>query len=193
MRRFVVIGRTASASPGFLLHDLPGTSGRLDLLVRCVRAALLVSHGIRRDTQVYLILLGGPDAPRTIRIDGAIAEYLRPDERSLAGRLQKALLAPRGTERFTELTGGLAIADGGLDVVLGELGEGAHYVLDERGADVRSLRLALDCVIFVGDHLGFDEATRARLTGTAISVGPVSVHADDAIAIVNNELDRQSR
>ena len=32
MRRFVVIGRTASASPDFSLVDLAGTSGRLDVL-----------------------------------------------------------------------------------------------------------------------------------------------------------------
>ena len=46
----------------------------------------------------------------------------------------------------------------------------------------------------MGDHLGFDEATRARLAGlgaAAVGVGPVSVHADDAIVIVSNELDRR--
>ena len=41
-RRFVVIGQQASASPDFSLLDLPGTSGRLDVLLRCLRAALLV-------------------------------------------------------------------------------------------------------------------------------------------------------
>ena len=82
MRRFVVIGQTATASGDFSLEDLPSTSGRLDVLLRCVRAALLVSHGLRRDTVVYLVLLGGPLAPRTVRVDGAIATYVRPDERS---------------------------------------------------------------------------------------------------------------
>ena len=67
----MVIGTRATASPDFLLIDLPGTSGRLDVLLRCVRAALLVSHGLRRDTVVYLVLLGGPAAPRSLRIDGA--------------------------------------------------------------------------------------------------------------------------
>src|SRR3954470_1143092 len=98
MRRFVVIGQRATASPNFSLLDLPSTSGRLDVLLRCLRAALLVSHGVRRDTVVYLVLLGGPGAPRTLRVDGATAKFLRPDERSLAVLAQKALAAPLAGE-----------------------------------------------------------------------------------------------
>src|SRR5260370_35313604 len=90
-RRFVVVGRRAIASADFSLVDLPGTSGRLDVLLRCVRAALLVSHGLRRDTVVYLVLLGGPRAPRTLPIDASAAKYLRPDQRSLATLAKKAL------------------------------------------------------------------------------------------------------
>src|SRR5262245_53019243 len=56
-RRFVIIGQKAIASDAFLLDDLPGTSGRLDILVRCLRPALLSSHGLRRDVVVYLVLL----------------------------------------------------------------------------------------------------------------------------------------
>jgi tRNA pseudouridine-54 N-methylase len=44
----------------------------------------------------------------------------------------------------------------------------------------------------VGDHLGFNDATLEALRdATVIGVGPVSVHADDAIVIVANELDRR--
>lgn len=94
MRRFVIIGQRASASPDFSLNNLPASSGRLDVLLRCLRAALLVSHGLRRDTIVYLVLLGGPSAPRTLRIDSADVRFLRPDERSLAVLVQKALAEP---------------------------------------------------------------------------------------------------
>src|SRR3954468_10373902 len=91
MRRFVVIGQKAIASPDFSLTDLPGTSGRLDVLLRCLRAALLVSHGLRRDTIVYLVLLGGEGAPRVLRVDGSAIRFVRPDERALALLVQKAL------------------------------------------------------------------------------------------------------
>lgn len=226
MRRFVVIGQRATASAGFSLTDIPGTSGRLDVLIRCVRAALLVSHGLRRDTAVYLVLLGGPEAPRSLRIDGAAARYLRPDERSLAVTLQKALAeaskarlaaqlsreglllgetieetaaraawaAARGS--FVAIRPGIAVAEGGLAAVLADLGpEVAAHVLEEGAPDLRESALeGENPVFFLGDHLGFDEASRgllAQLGALAVGVGPVSLQADDVIAIVANELDRR--
>jgi tRNA (pseudouridine54-N1)-methyltransferase len=205
MRRFVVLGRTATAGADFSLDDLPGSSGRLDVLLRCVRAALLLSHGLRRDTAIYLVLQGGPLAPRTIRIDGRTAEYLRPDERSLAGAVRNLLGRDHSALRglaFGESTRGVAIALGGLDAVLADLAEGAGtaftpYMLDEGpGArDVREAPIDLEHpVFFVGDHLGFDDDARARLEALGaqrLSLGPVSVHADDAIVLLANELDRR--
>lgn len=196
MRRFIVLGQRATASPDFSLINLPASSGRLDVLLRCLRAALLYSHGLRRDTVVYLVLLGGPAAPRTLRVEGATARFLRPDERSLAVLAQKVLAAPPAQEPgFVAVRPGIAVAAGGLDVVLADLGAAALYVLEEGAADIREQPLgAPDSAFFLGDHLGFDEVTRARLAAlgaTPIGVGPVSVHADDAVALVLNELDRR--
>ena len=188
MRRFVLIGQTATASPDFSLDDVPGTSGRLDVLLRGMGAALLVSHGMRRDTCVYLVCGGG--GPRTIRINGRTASYVRPDERPMAGRIRAMLATAAVGDAFDAERQGMAVADGGLDVVLTDLGAGALYVLDETGHDIRDEALDFRSpVFFVGDHLGFDDAVRARLHAMGarpLRVGPVSVHADDAITIVQN-------
>lgn len=192
----MVIGTRATASPDFLLIDLPGTSGRLDVLLRCVRAAFLVSHGLRRDTVVYLVLLGGPAAPRSLRIDGATVRFLRPDERSLAVLAQKALAAPCEGGGFVTVKPGVAVAAGGLEVVLADVGLGASYVLDEAGADLRDTPLDLrEPVFFIGDHIGFGEEDRRLIDArpaVALSVGPMSVHADDVVTLVSNELDRRT-
>jgi tRNA (pseudouridine54-N1)-methyltransferase len=196
MRRFVVIGRTATASPDFLLRDLPGTSGRLDVLLRCVRAALLVSHGIRKDTLVYLVLLGGASAPRSLRIDGAATRYVRPDEYSLATTVKKALSVPIESSGFVFARTGIWVARGGLEVVLADLPPLASYVLDIAGSDIRSAPLdAGENVFFLGDHLGLDPETRRQIDAFGaqpIGLGPVGVHADDAITLVGNELDRRT-
>jgi tRNA (pseudouridine54-N1)-methyltransferase len=196
VRRFVVIGQRALASPEFSLDDLPGSSGRLDVLLRCVRAALLVSHGVRRDAVIYLVLGGGPRAPRTVKIDGASAEYLRPDERSLAGALRSMLGWAEEQTSFANAKRGMSIARGGLDVVLADAGSCTPYVLDPVGEDVRGASLDLDRgLFFLGDDLGFDDATLARIASlgaTRLSVGPMSLHADDAVAILSNELDRRA-
>lgn len=193
MRRFVIVGRRAKSTPDFSLLDLPGTSGRLDVIVRCVRAALLCSHTIRTDTTIYLVLLGGE--PRTVRIEGALAQFIRPDERNLAVLFQKALARASPSREFVEMRQGIAVASGGLDVVLTDVAGARPYVLDEGGADVRDAPIDLDeAVFFVGDHLGLDDAARATiaaLSPAALSIGPVSVHAEDALAIVINELDRR--
>jgi tRNA (pseudouridine54-N1)-methyltransferase len=196
--RFVVIGQKADASGEFLPDDLPGTSGRLDVLLRCVRAALLWSHGIREDVTVYLVLCGGPRAPRALRIDGATARFIRPDERSLATLARKTLAsrADEAADGFVEVRAGIAIARQGLESVLSELGAAPGFVLEEGAPDLRDSPEAMvgEAVFFLGDHLGFDQHTRARLASSGarpLGVGPRSLHAEDVVAVVLNELDRR--
>jgi tRNA (pseudouridine54-N1)-methyltransferase len=196
VRRFVVIGQRAFVGEAFSLANLPASSGRLDVLLRCVRAALLFSHGVRRDTIVYLVLLGAPGAPQALRIEGAAVKFLRPDERSVAVLVQKAFATPRAGSGFVTVRPGVAVAEGGLDVVLADVGDAAPYVLEEGAADLREAALDdADAVFFVGDDVGFDEATRGRLAALGarpVAVGPVSLHADDVVAVVVNELDRRT-
>lgn len=192
-----MIGRNASASGEYAIEDLPGSSGRTDVLLRCIRAALLCSHGIRRDVRVYLVLCGGAKAPRTVRVDGQTARFVRPDERSLALLVKKTLArAPEGTTpHFVEIKPGVAVANGGLPCVMADVGPVARYVLEEDAPDLRGAQpgLAASGVFFLGDHLGFEEDTRAELTrlgAEPVSVGPVSLHSEDVVAIVTNEIDR---
>ncbi len=202
MRRFVIVGQQAIATAHFSLLDIAGTSGRLDILLRCLRSALLVSHGLRRDTIVYLVLCGGEHAPRVLRADGRHIRFVRPDERQLAILVQKAL-ARTPTDgppnEFIEVRAGLAVASGGIEAVLADFRADtvASYVLEESARDIREVPLAFDdVVVFVGDHHGFNDAVRARLAlegASPISVGPVSLHADDAITLVCNEMDRRKQ
>jgi tRNA (pseudouridine54-N1)-methyltransferase len=200
MRRFVIIGRKATAADDFRLDDLPGTSGRLDVLLRCLRAAALVSHGIRRDVVVYLVLLGGSRAPRVLRVDAAAAKFLRPDERSLATLVKKALASSSDADspEFVEVRSGISTRRGGLREAITDVGAATPYVLEEGAPDIREVAHldGGDVVFFLGDHLGFDDATRDQLRaigGRPIGIGPLSVHAEDAIAIVSNELDRREK
>ncbi len=196
-RRFIVVGRAATAGGDFLLDDLPGTSGRLDVLIRCVRPAFLTSHGIRRDVVVYLVLLGGARAPRVVRIEGADVKFLRPDERAVA-TLVKKVLASHSDDvglGFVLVKPGISVARGGLDLAL----EDAHgsssplFVLEEGASDLRDAKELGSACFVIGDHLGLPEDARRRLAALGarpVSIGPISLHADDVVTIVNNELDR---
>lgn len=201
VRNFAIIGQKAASTEEFILDDLPGTSGRLDVLVRCLRAAMLSSHGLRRGVVVYLVLLGGPLAPRTLRIDGAGVQFLRPDERSLAVRVQKVLASRAdepvdGVSPWVTVRPGFAVARGGFERVLADVDDAVPWILEEGATDIREARdLAEHHGLFVlGDHLGIPDEIRAQLDAVRarrISIGPVSLHADDVVTLVTNELDRR--
>jgi tRNA (pseudouridine54-N1)-methyltransferase len=196
MRRFVIVGQSASASADFLLQDLPGSSGRLDVLLRCIRPALMVSHGLRRDTEVYLVLGGGPLAPRILRFLSAGARYLRPDERSFAVTAQKALASASEASEFVDVRPGVAVAKCGLAELLARFPSARLHVLKEGATDLRTRPdFGREPLFVVGDHRGFDEATLTELEvrgALPIGLGPMSVQAEDAVALVVNELDRRA-
>ena len=64
------------------------------------------------------------------------------------------------------------------------------------GADILiTIDMTSDVVLVVGDHIGIPDDIRATLDAVgaiSVSLGPVSVHADDAVAIAMNELDRRA-
>lgn len=190
-RHFILVGRNAKASPDFHLEDIPGTSGRLDALLHCIRAGLLVADGIRKDSAVYLVLLGGAHAPRVLRFLGDLATFLRPDERALAVLVQKAL-----SKRDGDLRPGITCLEGGLEAALHDIGHDVPlYYLDSGGTDLRTLPFAAPCTFVVGDHLGLGEDIRTLLNARGakpISLGPVVLHASDALALVHNEFDRRT-
>ena len=91
MRRFVVVGQRARTARDFTLDDICGAGGRWDLLARCVQASLFISHDLRRDTELILVLKGPPDPPKAIRVSGDDVRNLNPDERSTVALLSRAL------------------------------------------------------------------------------------------------------
>ena len=187
MRTFAVVGHLAPTGDGFTLDDLPGSAGRLDILCRCVNAALSISHGIRRDAEIHLILLGPPSPPKDLLLQGSAVRSLSPDERSTAALLRKALALPAG-EVFRESSPGIQVRRGGLHgLVLG----GDYAVLSESGQDMRTVK-NLPAAFLLSDHMEFTAEEEAVLPGLPrISVGPKVLHADHAITVLQNELDRR--
>jgi tRNA (pseudouridine54-N1)-methyltransferase len=187
-RVFVILGHKAAVTPDFTLSDLPGSAGRLDILARCVTAAFCLSHGIRADVEVYLVLRD----EITVRFQGSRLKRLNPDERSTGALIQHALRARQeGQERSTP---GVTVAARGLRAVLEELeDQGVRvYVLDEHGIDVREAQLPQPVAFVLSDHVNFTAEELALLQRyEKISLGPTVLHADHCIPIVHNELDRR--
>jgi len=193
MRSFIVVGHKATTSPDFSLEDIPGTSGRLDILCRCINASLMLSHGIRKDVNVFLVLLGG-EPTKVLWLKGDELKHLNPDERTTAALLKKAL-AIAAVPEWTKSTPGIFVRVGGLSEALQGLRDTRLFYLREDGADIRSIddnNISDNIAFILGDHVGMtdeEESLIAQLGTKVVSVGPISLHADHCIVIVNNWLD----
>jgi len=190
MRQFVVVGHDAPTDADFPLSDLPGSAGRLDLLARSLLAALLRSHGIREDTRVHFVLAD----QFTLTVDGSTVRSLHPDERSAAALLRSTL------ENRDEAVGqipvetspGITLTRVGLADTLDVL-EGTVLRLGADGRSVEEVEPPSDPVFVLSDHRAFTDGERALLDDVVdgtISLGPETIHTDQAIAVAHNWLDR---
>jgi len=193
MRRFVVLGHRAITSADFKLDDLCGSTGRLDILLRCVNSAFFLSHGIRKDVEISLMLLGEPNPPKTVRIDGSEVKYLNPDERSTAALIRNALLQKGTGER--RCSPGIYVSERNYGEVLSNVSkESKMYYLKEDGEDIRTAQFGPDSTFVLGDDQDLtpeEEAVLMEHEPKKVSLGPISYHADHCITLVNNELDRR--
>ena len=192
-RRFAIIGHLAPSSGKLNLNDLAGGSGRIDVLVRAVNAALFVSHGIRRDTHVTLLLCGGPGPDRRIWFNGETLAGVRPDERSIAGQIKAILkrpVPPIGT--FDEVTQGIFDTGGGLAETLSEWDrEGVQlHVLDAGGKALDSVVESERIGFLLSDHLPFTETEIQMTAGLPrVSLGADWLQGHACVTIVHHGLD----
>ncbi len=192
---FVVVGNKAKTEP-FNLNDLPGSAGRMDILCRCVAQTLFISHGIRRDSGIILILKGEPNPPKSILVLGSKVKYMSPDERNIGGLIRKALELKLRNLDWVESTPGIYVSKKGLKEIIEELKNYEKVYLKENGEDIRKVKFGERVAFFMGDHLGLskeDEELICSKANKIVSVGPISLQADQCIVIVQNELDRRIR
>lgn len=186
-RDFVFVAHEAPSEGDFSLDDLPG-AGRMDLLCRCVNAALLTSHGVREETTVRLVIRDD-DEDVTVCFEGEEVSGINPDERSIAGVVRAAL--EERTYYEVEARRGVYVAEKGLREVLDGT-EGETVVLHEDGERASSVEPPDEPVFVLSDHHEFtDEDIEAVEEQDArhVSLGPVALHADHTTAVAHNWCD----
>ncbi len=189
MTSFSVIGHSATTDSSFSLNDLPGKAGRMDLLSRAIQASLFLSHGIREDVTCTLILLGPPKPGVIVRFDGSAVRSMSPDERNVASFIRMALGIPAGSI-FREVAPGIRVRKGTLAEILAET---PHAVLDENGTDIRKAGTDhIPSAFLLSDNRNFTPEEEALIRELPrFSLGPAVLHADHAIVLLLNEIDRR--
>ena len=197
MPTFVIMGHKCNTDGLFSLNDLPGSTGRLDILLRCVNASFFLSNGLRKDVETYLVLLGGEDAPKAVRFCGGEMKYLNPDERSTAALVKNALMQKVSQDGETNSSPGVYVSRRGLKELLEDLGKGEKINLihlRENGQSIRDTELNMETnIIFVMggqfDLTDEEEELVMKYEPKPISLGPEKLHASHCITLVLNELD----
>jgi tRNA (pseudouridine54-N1)-methyltransferase len=198
VRRFVVVGQRARTARDFSLDDICGAAGRWDLLARCVQGSLFLAHDLRRDSELVLVLLGEPDAPKAVRVSGGSVRNLNPDERSTVALLSRALEVPLPRNgRWVEVQPGIHAARKGFREVVEECGDAPLVLLDEdaatEGGGLPGILEGDDATFVLGDNSGLDEGQMDELRSRGaleVCLGPRALHTDHCIVIVHNLLDR---
>jgi tRNA (pseudouridine54-N1)-methyltransferase len=193
MPAFIVIGRKVCTDGRFSLNDLTGSTGRLDILLRCINSSFMLSHDIRRDVELYLVLQGEPDSPKTLLFRGSELKYLNPDERATAALVKNALMLKNLTGEWKKSTPGILAARLDFPELLERFGGRRIVYLKEDGQPMKGAVLGQDDIFVLGgkDDISVDEeALIEKWPETLkISLGPRSLHADHCITVALNQLD----
>ncbi len=192
-RTMVLVANRADATGQAPLKDLAGAGGRFDLVARFVAQALLTSHGVREDTDVIVLFTNTLREPKALRIHGGSVKGLRPDERSCASKLNEALV-PVAMPVWQQAGDGMESRAITLEALLDEV-PGPIVLLDEAGEPAEAA--GVDGGTFIlGDDQGLTDEQSAVLGKRAdatVSLGPVSLQADQAAVVLHNVLDRSGR
>ena len=195
VNRFIVLGHRAYTTGDFKLDDICGGAGRLDILVRCVNSAFFLSHDLRKDSEIYLVLEGGTDAPKTVRFYGPDMKYLNPDERSTASLIRNALLKKLDGKNEIRSSPGVYISRRSFEDVMKDLSDKCRFsYLREDGEDVREYEFPEEPCYILGDDRDStkeEERIMSEYPYDKINLGPVSYHANHCMTIVLNEMDRR--
>ncbi|CAB49665.1 tRNA (pseudouridine(54)-N(1))-methyltransferase TrmY [Pyrococcus abyssi] len=200
MRVFIIKANEAHTANDFSLKDLPGTSGRIDLICRALNSAFHLSHSFRKNVRVYVTLLGPPDPPKSLRFEGPELKpkILNPDELSTAKIIGKALergkdIKRKSTEEIKVLPGIYVSNMSFEDVIRVVIKRFPLYILEEDGKDITEVEFPKNNVAFVlGDHIGLSSEDLSFLesVGMKVSIGPKAYLTSHVIAYVNIYLDR---
>jgi tRNA (pseudouridine54-N1)-methyltransferase len=197
MRTFIVKSNKAHTAYDFSLKDLPGTSGRIDLLPRVLNSAFLLSHGFRKNVRVWFSLYGPPNPPKAIRFEGQRIrpKTINPDELSTAKLIARILKEGEGINeptREVEVIPGVYISNLTFeDIVRRSLKGSPLYYLHEDGKRIEDFEFSGNVAFLLGDHEGLSGEDEAFLGNIAekVSVGRKSYLASHVVAYVNIFLD----
>jgi tRNA (pseudouridine54-N1)-methyltransferase len=190
MRTFILYARKARTDHKFDINDLPISGGRMNIVCNFIMSSLWVSHNVRKDVVVYVVLNGPSTPPVTIEFSGETLIGVDPDERSIAAIIRKALGRPE--KDWKEVHDGIRVARKSFQEIIKDLSKRPIYVLEEKGKFIEDVEIKNNPVFVIGDNIGLPdkEEVFALRYGEKISLGKQPYFASACASIVNWVCDR---
>lgn len=194
-RVFILKANTARTDGRFNIKDLPGTSGRIDVVCRCIISAIILSNTHRRDTAFYATLEGPPRPPLTIEVNGEKIEEIPKEE------LQMGLILKDILSREKEvLPPGFKLMNKSFQKLVEEqAGKSKIYYLHRSGCDIKKFlndfqNIGKPQITFIlGDHIGFNQKDIEYFKEKDIkplSLGTREYLGSHCIFLIHEKLDR---
>lgn len=198
MREFVYFSGKAWTTGNF--KDLM-KAGRMDIVIHFLINSFFVSHHVREDVKLHLVLYGPPTPPRHIEIiikkkvpgTGKEEGSLDISKKDVGGLIKRILYKYKEGKKV-EVFPGCFIEKKTLSNVLNEISkEKQVYILDEKGEDIKKEEFGEDVAFVIGDHEGFPvkELKRMKKEYKTISLGKIVYFASQVATILNYELDKK--
>ncbi len=188
-RSFLLKSATAHTASDFDLRQVASTSGRLDIISRCIIAAFSGSKGLRPDVRFAAVLEGPPHPPLTLETSSDQLTEVPRDEVKVASSIFNAMSTQSVVNGFTLKRGSFDLA-----VRILHTPKRPLFYLHEGGEDLESLRgRSFEEIGFIlGDQVGLNAETERFLDSMRvprISIGPRSYLSSSCIIFVNAFLD----
>ncbi|MGD8564768.1 MAG: tRNA (pseudouridine(54)-N(1))-methyltransferase TrmY [Candidatus Bathyarchaeota archaeon] len=160
-------------------------AGRLDIVYECIEASLFVSHGIRRNVILHILLNGPPNPPLHLKIDGSLLTDVRTDQDTWKTILKRVLSG--------HYHPGISVTKSGFEPLIRKKAKSSKiYILEEGGKDISETKIGKNPVFVLGDHVGLPKRVEgfALRYGKKFSLGKQRYLAASCITILNYLLDR---
>lgn len=197
MRTFVLRARAAPTESQKLLASV-GKEAHAEILAHTLMNAIFVAQSHRADVVVYLVLESTQDYSRTIRFEpAAMHEIGGFDERSLLGKVAKALDASRGMgkEESRPVESGVTVRTVAFERLVQELSDGHQlFVMDRKGTSIREQAFDGNPCFLLTDHIPMPKKTfnsLERLGAKKIALGSKMLFASQCVVLIHHELDQR--
>ncbi len=197
MRTFVLRARAAPTDSQKLLASV-GKEAHTEILAHTLMNAIFVAQSHRADVIVHLVLESTQDFSRTIRFQpDAMHDIGGFDERSLLGKVAKALDASRGMskEEARPVESGVTVRTISFERLVLELSSDHQlFVMDRKGTSIREQAFEGNPCFLLTDHIPMPKKSfnsLERMGAKKITLGSKMLFASQCVVLIHHELDQR--